>query len=203
MALRIYNDGDHPSGFIGVRVVWRMDGEYKQKYFNFRTQDRKGFISRSQELDLIDQARKLEQKWKSRADKIKYQRVLMENHPNTLPYHGLGFTGITMIIRWDLDYRRLGHYPPTKSDFSYFTPGFRAVSATTAGDAFFNIHKLGFDAAWTAAVDRWAQRYSVNPKDKKRILIEKCPSIDQFKQLRRHLNKQGWAIPLQVVNSIV
>ena len=202
MALRIYNDGDHPAGFIGVRVVWNLNGEYKQKYFNFRTQDRKGFISRSQELDLIDRARKLEQKWKSRADKIKYQRVLTENHPNTLPYHGLGFTGITLMIRWDLDYRRLTHYPPEKSDFTYYTPGFRVVCSSRIGDQFFNTHKLGFDAAWRGAVDCWATHFTVKPKDKHRILIEKRPSIDQFKQLRRHLNKQGWEIPLQVVNSI-
>jgi len=202
MALQIYNDGEHPAGYIGIRVAWNLDGQYVQRYFNFRTPDRKGFISRSEEKRLIEKAKAQEAKWRAQAAKIKYQRILNENHPNTLPFQGLGFTGITLMIRWDTDYRRLAHYPPTKADFTYFTPVLRVVCSARIGDQYFNINKLGLDGAWRGAVDCWATHFAVKPKDKQRILIEKRPSVDQFKQLRRHLNKQGWEIPLQVVNRI-
>lgn len=202
MALYVYNDGDHPAGFIGVRVVWTVDGQYLQKYFNFRTRDKKAFVSRCEEKALIEQAKDLERRWQQQSARIQYQRLLTENHANTLPFQGLGFTGITLMIHRDADYRRIFHRPLKKADFPYFTPGFRVARTKTQRDLFFNIHKLGLDRAWRDAVNCWAKRNGVKPKDKQRILTEKRPSRDQFKQLRRHLNKQGWDIPIVVVNGI-
>jgi hypothetical protein len=63
MAIFEYNDGDHPGGFIGLRVAVSVDGETKQEYFSFKD------VSLEEEARLTRLAHKLNSKW------LRYQRT--------------------------------------------------------------------------------------------------------------------------------
>jgi len=65
MALYVYKPGEHPSGFIGVRVVVQSDLKVNQKWFSFRDRKTRKLLSKGRQLALIDEAKKLEGKWKA------------------------------------------------------------------------------------------------------------------------------------------
>ncbi len=54
MAIRVYQEGEHPSGFIGIRVTRSFGGKYRQNYFSFRKSG--GFISVKEQKALMQQA---------------------------------------------------------------------------------------------------------------------------------------------------
>lgn len=80
MAIMIYNEGDHPMGYIGIRVVVNGSSRvYKQKYFCFRKKGG-GWVSMAQEKKLLKEAKELEAEWKAVEARI---RLLSFNHIGT------------------------------------------------------------------------------------------------------------------------
>ena len=93
MAIRVYLENEHPSGFIGIRVTRSFAGQYKQAYFSFR--EKGGFVSESQKADLMAEAEALEAQWKKESEAYRYQSRLSVAHPNTKPCRSVGVEGIT------------------------------------------------------------------------------------------------------------
>ncbi len=97
-----YDEDDHPAGYIGLRVAVSIDGCVKQQYFNFRK--RPGvFVSIEEELDLIKQATKLDNKWRNEQAKMQ-----QENRRNAIPRknsHTTRVRGISMNASFDRKYR--------------------------------------------------------------------------------------------------
>jgi len=54
--IKTYRQGDHKSGFIGVRVAVMVNGKAKQKYFSFKSIDKK-------EAEILSDAQQLHAQW--------------------------------------------------------------------------------------------------------------------------------------------
>lgn len=84
MSITVYNDGDHPAGFIGIRVSVMVELDHRQKYFSFRNkQSRTGFVTTATENQLMREARELEGKWLiEQAEREKSRKVLTRDCVN-------------------------------------------------------------------------------------------------------------------------
>ena len=88
-------------------------------------------------------------------------------------------------------------------DRVYYYPGFRVsqpgVKSGAARHIRFSLH--GYTGAWQLAVEMWAERYNILPKDKKRVL-KNMPDPNQFVALRRQMNKEGHEIPTTALSTV-
>lgn len=191
MAIRVYQEGEHPSGFIGIRVTRSFGGKYRQSYFSFRKNG--GFISVKEQKALMQEAESLEEQWKQESQQARYESRLSAPHPNTKPFRSVGVEGITAEFAVD----------NSGPDRMYYYPGFRVsqpgVKSGAARHIRFSLH--GYTGAWKLAVEMWAERYSILPKDKKRVL-KNMPDPNQFVALRRQMNKEGHDIPTTALSSV-
>lgn len=191
MAIRVYQEGEHPSGFIGIRVTRSFAGRYRQTYFSFRKKG--GFVSAKEQKALMEQAEALEEQWKAESQQAKYESRLTEAHPNTKPYRSVGVEGITAEFAVD-------NSGPGRV---YYYPGFRVsqpgVKSGAARHIRFSMH--GYTGAWRMAVDLWAERYNIQPKDKRRVL-KNMPDPQQFVSLRRQMNKEGHDVPTTALSTV-
>ena len=76
--IRVYDRGQHPAGFIGVRVAVYVDGKLRQKYFSRR----KHLIN-----DALAKAEKLEQWWLAQQAEFKKRRLKPEPYRGYRKYH--------------------------------------------------------------------------------------------------------------------
>lgn len=191
MAIRVYQEGEHPSGFIGIRVTRSFAGKYRQTYFSFRKKG--GIMTAREQKVLMQQAEALEEQWKADSQLAKYESRLSVAHPNTKPCRSVGVEGITAEFAVD----------NSGPERVYYYPGFRVsqpgIKSGAARHIRFSLH--GYTGAWELAVDLWAERYSILPKDKKRIL-KNIPDPKQFMALRRQMNKEGHDIPTSALSSV-
>jgi len=189
MAIRVYGVGEHPSGFIGIRVTRSFAGQYRQAYFSFRQEG--GMATAERQKSLMAEAEALETRWKKESEEHKYQARLSVAHPNTKPGRSVGVEGITAEFAVD----------NSGQTRSYYYPGFRVSQPGPGSRAATHIRfsQHGYEGAWKAAVELWAERYGILPKDKKRIL-RTMPPRDHFATLRKQMNKEGHAIPLEALD---
>ena len=191
MAIRVYGVGEHPSGFIGIRVTRSFAGQYRQAYFSFRQEG--GIATAERQKSLMTEAEALEARWKKESEEHKYQSRLSLAHPNTKPGRSVGVEGITAEFAVD----------NSGQTRSYYYPGFRVSQPGPGSRAATHIRfsQHGYEGAWKAAVELWAERYSILPKDKKRIL-RNMPPREHFSALRKQMNKEGHAIPLEALDAL-
>lgn len=191
MAIRVYQEGEHPSGFVGIRVTRSFGGKYRQTYFSFRKSG--GFLTAREQKVLLQQAEALEEQWKAESVQAKYLSRLTEAHPNTKPHRSVGVEGITAEFAVD----------NSGPERVYYYPGFRVSQPGVKSGAARHIRfsMYGYSGAWDMAVELWAERYSILPKDKKRIL-KNIPDPNQFVALRRQMNKEGHDIPTTALGSV-
>lgn len=191
MAIRVYQEGEHPSGFVGIRVTRSFGGKYRQTYFSFRKSG--GFINAKEQKALMQQAEALEEQWKAESLQARYESRLTSAHPNTKPYRSVGVEGITAEFAVD----------NSGPERVYYYPGFRVsqpgVKSGAARHIRFSLH--GYSGAWKLAVEMWAERYNILPKDKNRVL-KNMPDPSQFVALRRQMNKEGHDIPTTALSSV-
>lgn len=191
MSVRVYKKGDHPSGFIGVRVVRSFDNTYKQRYFNFRKSPAGEFVSRTKQKEIIEEAYALDRKWAEESSAIQYAKFVQSSHPSA-KYGGIGVTGITVCFIREVTQKG-----------SSFNPAFRVnIPVPNGGEKRFLIRKLGLDGAWCAAVELWSQLHEVRDVDKKR-LMKVNPGRPAFLRLRRCLVADGQDIPLSSLQCLV
>lgn len=189
MAIRVYGVGEHPSGFIGIRVTRSFAGQYRQAYFSFRQEG--GMATAERQKSLMAEAEALESRWKKESEEHRYQARLSVAHPNTKPGRSVGVEGITAEFAVD----------NSGQTRSYYYPGFRVSQPGPGSRAATHIRfsQYGYEGAWKAAVELWAERYGILPKDKKRIL-RNMPPREHFTALRKQMNKEGHDIPADALD---
>lgn len=199
MSVRIYKDGEHPAGFVGVRVVRTIGSQrdYRQKYFNFRDPDnRKAFVSLEQEQKIIAEARALDEKWAKAAEKKRLTKSLTCNHANATNASGLGFEGITLGIHTKIKQRVLKRDGRRVTYENYQV--FFCVNLCRPAKRFPISELNTYSNAWRAAVNGWADLKGVSQKIRQEKL-NNPPHPDRFKALRRYLNRRGHNVPPSVL----
>lgn len=172
MAIRFYEKGELSSGFHGWRVAATIRGKLYQKYFSLKRPNSRI----SEELWHKYQetrARYYEARYMARSAAIQYLDFIGKDHPATLPYRGVGFHGITLGI---------GSGKSATQETCYFS-----VNKRGAAKKFYIDEQESLSQAWEHAVKHWGEVFEIRPKDVAEKL-EKVPSPDQFKSLRKHMN---------------
>ncbi len=185
MAIFEYKEGEHPGGFVGFRVVCTVGGEYRQKYFSLRK------VKRNEKAALKKQVVELEAKWAAEAEKIRKERAVMGDHPNVKKVHATGYTGLRCVILCEKK-KRAGELR------SYYAPAFVARGK---GEKAFRISKFGYENAWAAAVNYYADNHEL-PRGLKPKMLKAIPDKAQFRKIRNDMNKLGHDVPVDVLKSV-
>lgn len=199
MAVRIYNKGEHPAGFVGVRVARTIgsDKKYKQKYFSFRKPNKTGYFNKSEQSQIIEKANKLDEQWKAEADKHRLEQSLITEYQTVKPFAGVGFQGITLVLA-SREKNVVRKVDGKKCCYNSYQPTFSVNLCRPAKR--FNIgEQCSFSDAWRQAVNYWARLKQV-PESVRLEKLNNPPHPDQFKQLRRYLNAKGADIPVKVLH---
>lgn len=183
MGVRFYRPGEHQGGFIGFRVTRTVGDEYKQRYFstNGLSEDDFWFRYLKVKAQLVDTEWKVESLWHQ------YKTFVTSDHPNTKPGRGTGVHGITLGFTHDRRDRWVGCF---------------IVQLSRKKGA----HKVYFGTrlyseAWKEAVNAWADNYEILPEDYDRVL-NNPPPPEQFKELRRIMNTEGFNIPVTALRQV-
>ncbi|WP_339804477.1 hypothetical protein [uncultured Marinobacter sp.] len=187
MAIQFTNEEQSPFGFSGWRVTATLRGKHYRKDFSLRPPGKdipEALWHRYQKT----RAEYYDARWAMRAAAIGYLDVIRTEHPNTQPYRGVGFRGMT-----------LGIGPITKggNDECYMevaAPG-RPLRVVVS-------QEQPLSKAWERAVNLWGEVFGIRAKDvehKRR----NPPQPEQFKRLRTHLNEHEKAgIPVSVLHHV-
>lgn len=188
MSVTYYGDGEHPSGFVGFRVVrsWDHGKNYRQCYFSTSTakfQSDNDVYFRYQKL----RAEHQDACWAVESLEYQYKQFVTSTKATTKPERGLGVHGITaMFARW-----HGGRWEPC---FSVSRPG------KPQKRFFFRHHS--FTKAWELAVDHWAQENGIMNGDRDQVL-NFPPEPAQFKRLRRQMNDiEGSSVPVEALRPV-
>lgn len=187
MAIRFYPKGKLSSGFHGWHVTATLRGKRFQKYLSLNPPNSgipADFWHRYQET----RARYYDARWKARYAALQYIDFLKTNHPNTRPYRGVGFRGITLGI--------------TSGDRVDQERCYISVNNPSHPMRFFITQEESLTAAWNNAVQHWGKVFRIRPKDIDRKR-QAPPSPDRFKELRKQLNdKEGNNISVQSLHHV-
>lgn len=186
--IREYAEGDHPGGFIGIRVSVKVGRSQKQKYYSFRI-NRTEFISLREEQLLRLDTQKLEKIWLEEQKVIRSQREAeaKETARKSKPLR-TGVRGIVLTYEKDNKFRagewRCYYYPVIEVNGSHNKIRFFTK---------FRIMTLGYDEAWSQAVIFYAKNKGIKFYGH---LLKKKPQICQFENVRKYLNKhRNYGIP--------
>jgi hypothetical protein len=140
MAVIFYAEGEHPSGFVGYRVATTLgtQQEFRQKYFS---------LSEYAAATAERLAHELEAQWREQAaDEVRLNR-LRRSKKSAGP--GGLITGLRAYIR--VGQGKAAHHT------GYVSPMFVVqMPGHGVGEKRYSIRKLGFDAAFTQAVEFYA-----------------------------------------------
>jgi len=195
MAVYIYNDGDHPANFIGVRVARSIAGKLYQKYFSFRkSKNINEFISLTQQNKFINKAISIDKQLKAQQVEAKKAAKLIADHsPHAREEGTTGISGIMMKIAVDRKERYKG--------YEYYRVGFCVSRGHGKSDKLFSISYYGYEQAWREAVLFWLNHHELGEQHLDDLLI-KMPKPNRFKILLKQMNVEGWDIPVSALNHI-
>ena len=188
MSIYEYNEGDHPGGFLGLRVTVSINGNVKQKYFRFKKNHHE-YISLVEEKALRKKAAKLHNEWmklqkqaQAEAKKVEYFKHKRQSVYNT------GIQGISMRFIIDKKWRQ-------NQWKIYYTPAFRIQGMENKKKYLktFYITDKSYSDAWIEAVIYFCKVKNI---DDISPFLEKIPDKNRFKEIRRYMIKQGHNIPL-------
>ncbi len=187
MAINFYEKGELSSGFQGWRVVATIRGKRYQKYLPLHrpsTRIPEELWHKYQET----RARYYEARYMARSAAVQYLDFINKDHPNTKPYRGVGFHGVTLGI---------GAGKSTLHELCYF-----GVNKRGASTRFYIDERTPLCQAWEQAISHWAEVFEIRPKDVDQKL-DRVPSPGQFKALRKQLNDQeGHDFPASVLHHV-
>ena len=190
MGIKIYNEDDHGGGFIGIRVVRMINGEYRQKYFSFRI-SRHHYVNLTEERRLLKTAKTLDRQWeKDQADAACKKRKKQSFKDNGNAIEQIGITGIRPQIYSSLRYRA-HEYRWYYS--AHFTINYIEKTKKTQRNKKMNIRVHGYKTAWRKAVEFYKTQNDTNPCDIKKLL-KLMPEPTVFEQIRQRKNKNGHRI---------
>ena len=182
----------HPSGFRGFRVTRYFAGEKKnrQQWLGIKDKDIES---------VLKAAEKLLAEWEFEAmlEKSQRDRLKLERPQNSA--YVTGVSGIKMKFVRHIK-RRVSRAkkskPGRKKTYTsvIYTPYF-VVSGSVEGKKYirkFNIKTLGFDMGWMKAVSYLAEVKNIRHYSH---LLDKKPSVDQFRLIIDWQNSNGYEIP--------
>jgi len=185
VSVKIFNEGDHKQGLIGILVKRRVAGIDHVKYFPFRRYGH--YITLKEERDLYDRACKLDLKWQRAQLAAKKKRDKARLGRNTKFASNTDVLGVSAYYRMD---KRCGKM--------FYTAVFKTQGTTDncRYNNSFQINKFGFDGAWTEAVKFYAKQKGIR---KYQHLIDRKPDMSIFKHVAKHLKKKGHTIPAKSI----
>jgi hypothetical protein len=187
MPIYEYNEGEHPGGFIGLRVSVSINGKVKQKYFRFKKNNHE-YISLTEENKLRKQAEKLNNLWlkiQKQEQKKNKQNIDFYKHKRTSVYN-TGIQGISARFIIDRKFR-------ANRWIIYYYPAFRVQGAIDKKPYLKTfLIKKSFSDAWIDAVNYYCELKNINDISP---FLEKMPDKNQFKTIRLAMNKAGHNIP--------
>lgn len=191
MGIRVYETGEHPAGFVGIRVSRKVGDENRQHYLSFKANGKA--VSKAEKGRLMKKAEKLFKEWDSEATTISkeqsIQKRIESNHPNIKKVHATGYTGLRCVILCE---RKMcgGELR------AYYSPAI--VVRLGRRERAYRLSKYDIQSAWKEAVEQYGKHYDIEPKDLKKI-IKNCPDKAKFRKIRATMNKQGHDIPLDAL----
>ena len=187
MAISFYEEGELSSGFHGWRVVVTIRGKRYQKYFSLKRPNTRITLELWHKYQET-RARYYEARYMARSAAIQYLDFIGKNHPTTRPCRGVGFHGITLGS---------GSGKSAAEEPCHFSVNKRGAATKFSIDP-----QASLSQAWEGAVSHWGDVFDVRPKDVASKL-KQAPSPDQFKSLRKQLNKrEGFDYPVSVLHYV-
>jgi len=187
--IRIYNEGEHPAGFVGIRVVVSFpDKPAKQKYFNFWDREKGKWVPKKREKELLKEATELEAQWKLESGKeLKEKRLKPGCKSNALRQIAYGLTWQFKVER---KYRREREEVYVYPTFSLFLPD------KQRSKEIYITQERPMQAAFAQVVKEYAKLRDLTATDVKKL---QPPSIAEWRKERNRLVKQGYPISVELM----
>ena len=174
-----------------IRVMRMVNGKKRIMRYPLYVNGQR--VTATREKNLLKEAKALDEKWRQEQLAVKELKKVHGRPSKLKVYDDLSSTGVRHV--------RLRFVHAIKGEYESIYPSFvfQMINESGYKGKTFNIQKLGYDEAWKAAV-----KFCCNYKGTRVTarLLDKKPSIEQLKLLRKKMNKAGWDIPLSVVRGI-
>jgi len=195
-----YYDGEQksPPNYIGIRVAVMINSKLQQKWYTFRSSAYDGgVLPEMEQLKRKKEAQELEQEWmleKNLHSGIRL-REAKEEPQNSAYVTGIAGIKMRYVKQTKRRYSKAKKPGPKKRlTYVFYTP-FIIVNSSYKKEKFikqFNVLTRGYDMAWYAAVNYFAEKKEITSFD--HLLIRK-PPIQQWTIIRNWQNKKGYEIP--------
>lgn len=186
MAIQFIDDRLN-NGFHGWRVTARLRGRHYRKDFSVQPPG-SGVPEALWHQYQKTRAEYYDARWAMRAAALAYLDFIRTEHPDTRPFRGVGFQGITLGI---------GPIAKGGRDECYIE-----VQAPGKPVRIVISERQPLSKAWERAVTVWGEVFSIRTRDiedKRR----NPPAPEQFKRLRTHLNEHEKAgLPVSVLHHV-
>ena len=191
MGIRVYEVGEHPAGFVGIRISRKVGVDNRQNYLSYKASGK--VVTKKEKERLMKKAQQLFRGWDKEAVVISKENSIKKriesNHPNIKRVHATGYTGLRCVILCERKMRG-GELR------AYYSPAI--VVRLGRRERAFRLSKYDVNTAWKDAVAQYGKHYKIDDADLKRI-IKDCPDKGQFRKIRTSMNKQGHEIPLDAL----
>jgi hypothetical protein len=160
----------HPTGFIGLRTVVCMGtGMYKQRYFNFKTED--GLISKSERNRLRIEAELLNETWLEERKQARRDRRNSRNLRYNF-YRTYAKTHEKEICRGVL-----------RLSFCVCSERHQVKRSLTINE------KNPFETSWKKFIDEYLEKGLISKK-KSELLFDDMPDFDELDERRKRFNQK-------------
>ncbi|HET8707537.1 MAG TPA: hypothetical protein VFM46_14625 [Pseudomonadales bacterium] len=183
--IHVYQENEHPSGFVGIRVAVKVGADYRQQYFNFWDRAKGKWISKAEQSRLLKQARELEAGWKQASAELLRKARLQPKCTRTAKRQ-IAF-GFTYQLKIEKKNRR------GKTEV-FIYPAFSVFMTEQKRYRVFYISKdKGAAETFKEALNAYSKLRALSPAEKRSI---KPPSAEEWKAARRELTKTGHEFPM-------
>jgi len=178
--IHVYQENEHPSGFVGIRVAVKVGQDYRQQYFNFWDREKGKWKSKAEQARLLKQAKAMEAGWKQESSELLRKARLMPGCTRTAKRQ-IAF-GFTYQLKVEKKNRRGKTEVFVYPAFSVFLTGQKRYRV------FYISKDKQAEDTFKAALDLYAELKSLSASEKRSI---KAPTANDWKAARRDLLKSG------------
>lgn len=176
--IRTYREGEHKGGFIGVRVAVMVDGKAMQKYFSFKSTDKK-------EDDILSDAKLLHARWLMEKNLASSKREVASKELRRV---SSPFSTGTKGIKFRISHNTCYFYVQGMTNHIRFHQNF-------------NINKYGYELAWFKACEYLQKNKDYSLLDS---VYKNKPAQERLLIAFRHLYfTNGSAVNLDALTSII
>ena len=176
--IKTYQQGEHKSGFIGVRVAVMVDGKARQKYFSFKASDKK-------EDEILSDAKSLHAQWLMEKNLASSKRDVASKEVRRV---SSPFSTETKGIKFRISHNTCYFYVQGMTNHIRFHQNF-------------SINKLGYELAWFKACEYLQQNKDYSLLDK---VYKNKPAEERLLIAFRHLYfTNGAVVHLNALTPII